>query len=140
MNSRPWLNVSVRFEYLAANPTCELTRLFVPSAHGQAFIPGGPGWIDWDRPGEVNHIWSNHQRPDVETNLITLCRPVHLWFHAHLPEGRVLCLLAKVRKGEFDADVMHEVSGKHVLGWAEGLKFSGWLEQRRQELLREAKC
>lgn len=139
MNSRPWLDYDTRAEYRDRNPTCELIRLFWPRAHLQGFVPGS-GWIDYDLPGEVNHIWSNGQRPDVVPNLITVCRPVHDWFHSHLPQGRMLCLLAKLRKGEFDVSVIHAVSGKWPIGWVDTLQFTGWMEQRRQEFLAEARA
>lgn len=73
---------------------------------------------------DVNHIWSIGRRPDFRSNLISLTYPAHRWFHDHLPLGRLLCVLAKLRKQsafgdplEFDLAEINAAAGKSVTGW-----------------------
>ena len=60
-------------------------------------------------------------RPDYRSNLIRLTNENHETFHRHLPEGRVLCLLAKVKKAralkrpeEFVIEELETACGKRI--------------------------
>jgi hypothetical protein len=98
-----WENEQLRFDYLMANGNCEL------APHLVGIIPG---LRKRETASEVHHLLGSRKgRHDLTTNLIAICRPVHLWMHANEVDGRVLALSVKFRKGELDWDEFETASG-----------------------------
>lgn len=86
-----------------------------------------------------HHIFSIGRRPDRWSNLIILTAEMHAWVQSVEPQkGRVLCLLAKIRKrtltgrpNEFTLAEINECAGKNVIGVVQGYEFKeerwrGW--------------
>jgi len=74
--------------------------------------------------GEVHHITGGHQRHDVLTNVVMLCRSAHRWVQeTDIIPGRVLCLWRKQQRGELDWGFF---AGQHQCQWA-------WCEYRWTE-------
>ncbi len=100
----------------------------------------------WRLPNELNHIFTN-PRIDKTPLVITNDKVNHDFFHEHIHEGRVLCLLVKCRKREDDLDLWDRCFGsfskpKSVLGWLECLEVSAPIKPYLDELvsyLREVK-
>lgn len=114
-NSRPWEDLAFRRSYMQENQWCEMSAWLVANLKGEA-----NGLMVREAASDPHHlIGGNGRRWDVRTNLLAVCRRVHLWCHAHLVDSRVLGVWLKVRKDEFDADEFRKVSGKFVTGWLE---------------------
>lgn len=116
-NSRHWQDETFRREYLAAQTGCELIHLF-PGRPEVAEIPDGKAISYMVRnlmpASDPHHLCggaNGSRRWDVLTNLVGVCRPVHEWVERYRPEGMVLCIKAKMKKGEYDEDVMKMVLG-----------------------------
>lgn len=140
MNSRPHLNVSLRDSYRDANPRCELYALLknhLVVNHWCVKVPLSR--INPDAAIEVNHIFSNGQRPDIWPNLISVSWQVHKWFHANLQEGRCVCLIAKYLKGgrDWDLEELREASGKNPLCYLDIELPWPDIERLRQQIVRE---
>lgn len=133
-NSRPHEDVELRRRYMEENPECELTPILMGcglaswGVHSKAWGDVGFAILD------PNHIFSMGSRPDVWSNLIALCRPVHDWFHANLVEGRICCLWRKVFNPRFDVAEISEAAGQSVLGWLENHPVEeAFVDQLRRE-------
>jgi hypothetical protein len=114
-NSRPVEDKQARFEWLMDHPFCELTPWF--HRHAPHLIPG---LYPRETATEVHHAFGSRKgRHDVPLNMVSICRPVHLWVDVKKTEGRVLCLWLKVRQGLFDPKVFKELSGMFIAGWWE---------------------
>lgn len=133
----------VRSEYREKHWFCEVAYFT-----GLTFTTNGV--LVREHPGivvegiECNHIFSIGRRPDVRSNLISLSPSAHRWFHAHLNEGRVLCLYAKMLKAEKTGDwsecdmkELDSAAGKSVTGWLSGLEFDedDWIFPIHDELI-----
>ena len=100
-----------------------------------------PMWVGYQTPGhEINHLNTN-PRWDLWSNLIRLSWITHRWFHAHLNEGRILCLLAKAEKcrrlgdpREFDLGEL-EICRPNLAGWVESVELEPLIEPYRERLL-----
>ncbi len=74
--------------------------------------------------GEKHHIVGGHQRHDVLTNVVMLCRSAHRWVQEiDIIPGRILCLWVKQQRGELDWGFF---AGQHQCQWA-------WCEYRWAE-------
>jgi hypothetical protein len=74
--------------------------------------------------GEVHHITGGHQRHDVLTNVVMLCRSAHRWVHEiDIIPGRILCLWCKQQKAQLDWAFF---ASQHQCQWA-------WCEYRWAE-------
>ena len=74
--------------------------------------------------GDKHHIVGGHQRHDVLTNIVMLCRSAHRWVQEiDIIPGRVLCLWAKQQRGQLDWGFFAE---QHQCQWA-------WCEYRWAE-------
>jgi len=126
-NSRPHENRDLRAAYLTLYYYDEWRfELGVVVIGGKLWTEESGKYVDACDP---NHIFSLNQRPDFEANLISLTRESHDWFHAHLREGRVLCVLSKLKKSErrgevFDIEAINKAAGKSVLGTIDGYEFT----------------
>ena len=66
--------------------------------------------------GEVHHITGGHQRHDVLTNVVMLCRSAHRWVQeTDIIPGRILCLWTKQQRGQLD---WRFFAGQHQCQWA----------------------
>jgi len=66
--------------------------------------------------GEVHHITGGHQRHDVLTNVVMLCRSAHRWVQEiDIIPGRILCLWTKQQRGQLD---WRFFAGQHQCQWA----------------------
>ena len=66
--------------------------------------------------GEVHHITGGHQRHDVLTNVVMLCRSAHRWVQEiEIIPGRILCLWTKQQRGELDWGLF---ASQHQCQWA----------------------
>ncbi len=128
-NSRKHEDIQLRRDYATLNTVDEWEyQLRVRIYHG-AIIEGFVG--PCQAAEEINHVYSNPRR-DVWSNLIALTRESHQWFHSHLREGRVLCILAKLEKqralGTLDECVIADLDlccGRHVVGVLGNYDFAG---------------
>jgi hypothetical protein len=74
--------------------------------------------------GEKHHITGGHQRHDVLTNIVMLCRSAHRWVQEiDIIPGRILCLWCKQQRGELDWQFFQ---AQHQCQWA-------WCEYRWAE-------
>jgi len=112
-NSRPWEDLEFRYAYMQENPWCEMSSWLVTNLRGEI-----GGLMMREAATDPHHlIGGNGRRWDVRTNLLSVCRPVHLWCHAHLVDSRILGVWLKAGKGEFDVNEFRKVSGKYLAGW-----------------------
>ena len=66
--------------------------------------------------GEVHHITGGHQRHDVLTNIVMLCRSAHRWVQeTDIIPGRILCLWCKQQRTQLDWAFFRE---QHQCQWA----------------------
>jgi hypothetical protein len=66
--------------------------------------------------GEKHHIVGGHQRHDVLTNVVMLCRSAHRWVQeTDIIPGRILCLWLKQQRGQLDWAFF---AGQHQCQWA----------------------
>ena len=66
--------------------------------------------------GEVHHITGGHQRHDVLTNVVMLCRSAHRWVQeTEIIPGRILCLWLKQQRGQLKWAFFQ---GQHQCQWA----------------------
>jgi hypothetical protein len=85
---------------------------------------------------ELNHIFGGcNQRPDYRSNLIRMLKPAHDFFHAHLDQGRTVCVLTKLLKraatcdpDEFSLAEMKTVTSRNIVGIIENYDVSGWCD------------
>jgi hypothetical protein len=104
---------------------------------GPVITPSGklfmmwPNLIHGENRLQRHHVWSLNRRPDLRSAIIVLEESMHNYCHAHPPEGRVLSVLAKLRKrdrlnemAEFTLDEINTAAGKRVCGVIEGYAFS----------------
>ncbi len=120
-------NLALRNEYRFANQFCELAPLFSRRMQsGEEPLPGmastcGRALLMTD---EVNHIFGGHRgRHDVVENLICVCSDAHDWFHKFRSDGYACCFAVKLRKGEFDADVLGQIVGNRFADWFSTLEW-----------------
>jgi hypothetical protein len=74
--------------------------------------------------GDKHHIVGGHQRHDVLTNIVMLCRSAHRWVQEiEIIPGRILCLWTKQQKAQLDWQFF---AGQHQCQWA-------WCEYRWAE-------
>jgi hypothetical protein len=74
--------------------------------------------------GEKHHIVGGHQRHDVLTNVVMLCRSAHRWVQEiDIIPGRIVCLWVKQQKAELDWGLF---ASQHQCQWA-------WCEYRWAE-------
>lgn len=141
-NSRPHEDVELRRAYKAQNDKCELAPILV-GARIESFDKIWKAWNEpkpADTPLDPNHIFSMGSRPDVWSNLISVCRPVHDWFHKHLVEGRIACLYVKaVLKDEVDLAELDAVFGQSVLAWLSRQTVCAYFDRLRLETIRAMK-
>lgn len=112
-NSRSWERLPFRREYRAKNDRCEVLPLLI--AYGlELQMFGGKHCLE-GTVFDIHHLFrgGGRQRPDLLSNLITLCRPVHALdddknFRTDL---RVICMFAKMLKGELDAVEINKAAG-----------------------------
>lgn len=108
-NSRKWEDLEFRRAYMKANPWCELTPMLIGIV---------PGLNRREAATDPHHlIGGSGRRWDVKSNLIAVCRPVHLWCHRELKDSRVLGIWIKVKSGLFDHEEFKTVSGKYLEGF-----------------------
>lgn len=100
----------LRGKYLWDNPTCELIGLLD--------VAGYDDWTPHECRGvDPHHIIGGYiGRHDAVCNLISVCRSCHDWVQ-HKNEGLVLCLYAKMKKGELDFGELSIYKGKNVREW-----------------------
>jgi hypothetical protein len=141
-NSHKYLDRQLRQLYAEENPHDEICfhlgiefdDTLRPKQTWKGLVVDGP---------EVNHIFSFGRRPDIRSNLISLSRNAHRFFHAHLKVGRLLCLVAKARKAhrtgeleEFSLSDLDFCSGRSMAGFVECLELSElWLKELKAELM-----
>jgi hypothetical protein len=66
--------------------------------------------------GEKHHIVGGHQRHDVRTNVVMLCRSAHRWVQeTEIIPGRILCLWTKQQKAQLDWGFF---ASQHQCQWA----------------------
>jgi len=66
--------------------------------------------------GDKHHITGGHQRHDVLTNVVMLCRSAHRWVQEiEIIPGRILCLWCKQQRGELDWQFF---ASQHQCQWA----------------------
>jgi hypothetical protein len=66
--------------------------------------------------GDKHHIVGGHQRHDVLTNIVMLCRSAHRWVQeTDIIPGRILCLWAKQQRGQLKWPFFAE---QHQCQWA----------------------
>lgn len=139
MNSNKHVNETLRGEYRESHPHDELAfELGITFKDNLGFVPM---WIEFKIPGvETNHLNTN-PRWDLWSNLIKLSAPAHRWFHAHLNEGRILCLLAKAEKSkrlgdsrDFNLDEL-AICRPNLAGWVESVELEAFVEPYRNRLL-----
>ena len=74
--------------------------------------------------GDKHHIVGGHQRHDVLTNIVMLCRSAHRWVQeTDIIPGRILCLWLKQQRGQLDWPFF---ASQHQCQWA-------WCEYRWAE-------
>lgn len=141
-NSHRYRDRQVRLLYAEQNPYDEICFNLgldfddarYPTKRWQGLMIDGP---------ECNHIFSFGRRPDIRSNLISLSRNAHRFFHAHLKIGRLLCLLAKARKASRTGDLeqfciadLDFCGGRSVAGFVECMSFDElWLKDLQKELI-----
>ena len=86
---------------------------------------------------EPHHIFGGGNRWDIVPNIIAISRPVHDWGHRKNPHAlRVAAIWAKLRKGEFDRDLMRACLGFDPIGKIETYDLQeDWLLDLRMDVL-----
>ncbi len=136
----PHRDKTIRQEYADLHWMDEISYWLGLDVDDDGIIEGWPGTFIGGT--EVNHLWSVGRRPDCWSNLIKLAAPAHSWFHKHLPEGRVMCLLSKARKSaklgdprDLNIAELDLAAGKHVIGVVESYRFTDSMMVGLQEEL-----
>lgn len=113
-------NIELRRDYASSNPRCELCPTINKLV---GFRCNG------ERGVECHHCLASGTggRWDVVANLLCVCEPAHRFCHEHPKEGRIASLAVKVKKHEFDEQVIFEASGQHLIGWLENQVENGGL-------------
>ena len=136
---------SLRRAYMEANPENEWKKYlgFTFAVEPDASDPRQSRDARLDMPDELNHLFTNPRR-DLIPLVIRLTKIDHDWFHDHIDAGRVLCMVAKFRKGEADVALWSVAAGskdkpRPIHSWVESLDFTApedrWLLRYRDELL-----
>ena len=101
-------NATTLRQYRESNIACEICPLIKDLV---------PFRCDGNRGVQLHHCWPG-QRWDVVPGIIMVCNASHPdWIHSHSREALIACLLVKARKGEYDREMMHRISGR----WVEGM-------------------
>lgn len=67
---------------------------------------------------DPHHVFGGRTgRLDVLSNLLAVSRPAHDWLEENKTAGRVVAVMIKVRKNEFDPREMWKASGMYINGW-----------------------
>lgn len=121
-NSRPLENIPLRRAYLVDHPWCEFKTWFPQHFNDPDAI-------------EVHHVHSARSRADLITNFIAISRDAHEWVERYKTDGRVLAVLIKVYKSEFDPDEFKAASGMYIAGFAARAECShDWVRPYLDEL------
>ncbi len=140
---RNHVNVKARRAYRADREHCEVSPHLWEKRDGKWVYLPAPDWgYGFKLPmptNDVHHIFPNCKH-DVLSNLICTGRLAHSYGHDHRADFTALCFWVKWRNGELDADETHSVTGKHLVGYLEGLvcEFE-WGREKRDELLKHLK-
>jgi hypothetical protein len=144
-NSKPLTDTSLYWAYGERfGGFCEVAFYAGLYAENGKLLPTNLG-SEITRDLHKHHLWSVNQRPDFRSNLLTVTKAVHDYFHAHQPEARTIAVLCKLRKRaklgepeEFDTSEIFRASGKLVAGVIGGYNFStnAMLEKFQAECLR----
>ena len=143
MNSKHFEDLTARYAYKDANHYCEIAELFPVVGRRQYRIPhaGGGTTVGRDIPAnELHHISGGilgTPRYDITTNMIHLCKHAHDFCETYTADGFVLCMKAKLAKGEWDKEQMREIMRvSSVKGWLSTRKCKwDFAEELRGELV-----
>ncbi len=140
-NARPWEDLELRNQYRNRFPYCEVVRLFPRANIKERQIPYPNGFVlqpMYQDGHDIHHVTGGllgTPRWDLDTNLIHLCRDAHVWVERFTFDGLVLCVTAKLTKGDWDWEKINEITRMNVRGFLDTRKCEFTFAEEMREVL-----